>query len=183
MGNKANTEEAHVKDAYGLITYAQTMARYNCWMNERLYAACATLTDEERKSDAGAFFHSIHGTLNHILLADRTWMARFAGEPVAYTSLDQELYTDFLELQREREQDDNRIIKWATALNVDNVMRALSFKGITIPEVRTYPFWLVVTHFFNHQTHHRGQVTALLSQLGIDPGVTDLLRVPGLLDA
>ncbi len=182
MGDKANTRETHAREADGLITYAQTMARYNRWMNERLYAICATLTDEERKSDAGAFFHSIHGTLNHILLADRSWMARFAGGSVVYTSLDQELYADFSELQREREQDDNRITMWATALSVDTVMRPLSFRGITSPEVRTYPFWLVVTHFFNHQTHHRGQVTALLSQRGIDPGVTDLLRLPGLLD-
>jgi uncharacterized damage-inducible protein DinB len=166
-----------------VIAYAQIMARYNVWMNERLYETCASLTDEARKSDVGAFFRSIHGTLNHILLADRSWMARFRGKPATFKSLDEELYGDFAELRRERMQDDQRIIEWATALDARDVARPLSFKGITSPELHSYPFSLVVAHFFNHQTHHRGQITTLLSQCGIDPGVTDLLRLPGPLDA
>ncbi len=102
MGNKSNNNEIHAKDPAWVIAYAQIMARYNVWMNERLYETCATLTDEARKSDVGAFFRSIHGTLNHILLADRSWMARFRGKPATFKSLDEELYGDFAELRRER---------------------------------------------------------------------------------
>lgn len=174
------SDTSNAKDPTWVIAYAQIMARYNVWMNERLYETCATLTDEERKRDAGAFFYSIHATLNHILLADRSWMARFRGKPTTFKSLDEELYADFSELRRARAQDDQAIIEWAAALDVRDIARPLSFKGITSPELRTYPFWLVVSHFFNHQTHHRGQITTLLSQRGIDPGVTDLLRLPGL---
>ena len=182
MSNKSHENATQAKDPGSVIAYAQLMARYNLWMNERLYETCATLTDEERKRDVGAFFHSIHGTLNHILLADRSWMARFRGDSAGFASLDEELYADFSELRRERAQDDRRIMEWAAALDARDVMRPLSFRGITSPEQRTYPVWLVIAHFFNHQTHHRGQITTLLSQRGIDPGVTDLLRLPGLLD-
>src|SRR5439155_565732 len=84
------------------LAYARTMARYNGWMNERLYECCARLSDAERKKDAGAFFKSIHGTLNHLLLGDRVWMGRFLGRPFAVTSLAQELYADFARLHEER---------------------------------------------------------------------------------
>ncbi|MHB1565835.1 MAG: DinB family protein [Acidiferrobacter sp.] len=163
-----------------MSTYAHTMAHYNRWMNQRLYATCATLTDAERKRDVGAFFHSVHGTLNHILLADRVWMGRFAGQTPGFSSLDQELYADFATLRAERERDDDAIMAWASALSEDDFSRTLSFTGVTDPEIRSYPWGLVVIHFFNHQTHHRGQITTLLTQLGIDPGITDLLRAPGL---
>jgi len=163
---------------HGMITYAQAMARYNQWMNQRLYTVCGALTEAERKRDVGAFFRSLHGTLNHILLADRAWMARFHGHTAGFTALDQELYADFATLQAEREKDDGHIIVWAASLKDSDMERTLSFTGVSNPAVRIYPFWLVVTHFFNHQTHHRGQVTTLLSQRGIDPGVTDLLRLP-----
>ena len=177
FGSKKGRDEG--AGGCGMAPYAETMARYNRWMNERLYEACTQLTDDQRKRNVGAFFQSVHGTLNHILLADRTWLARFAGEPVLYTSLNQELYSDFSDLQRERKQDDARIVAWAKTLTPDDLACPLRFTGIASPESRTYPLGLVVTHFFNHQTHHRGQVTTLLSQHGIDPGVTDLLRLPG----
>lgn len=157
---------------------AQAMAQYNRWMNERLYECCARLPDRERKRDAGAFFKSIHGTLNHLLLGDKVWMGRFTGKPFAFTSLAQELHADFDELRAERASMDKAIIDWAKALSDEDFSRELSYTSAVKPQPRRYPFWLAVAHFFNHQTHHRGQLTTLLSQLGIDPGVTDLIWLP-----
>lgn len=157
------------------LDYVRTMARYNRWMNGRLYELCAALSDAERKRDRAAFFKSIHGTLNHLLLGDRIWMGRFAGRPYAATSLAQELYADFGELRRERESMDESIVDWAGKLAQPELERDLAFMSIVNPQERRYPMWFAVAHFFNHQTHHRGQLTTLMSQCGIDPGITDLL--------
>ena len=164
-------------------SYPQTMARYNRWMNERLYELCGTLSDVERKRDAGAFFRSIHGTLNHLLLADRVWLGRFLERPFRVNSLDQELYSDFDALRAERESTDREIADWAGSLTAERLAEPLRYTSFTNPAPRTYPLWLAVTHFFNHQTHHRGQLTTLLKQAGVDPGVTDLLWLPDLQSA
>jgi len=154
------------------------MAQYNRWMNERLYECCAQLSDEERKRDVGAFFKSIHGTLNHLLLGDRIWFGRFTGKPFIITSLAEELYSDFRELRTERASTDKAIIEWADSLTAEDFTRELAYTSVVNPKPRRYPFWFAVTHFFNHQTHHRGQLTTLLSQRGLDPGVTDLIWLP-----
>jgi len=88
------------------VDYATTMAAYNRWMNDRIYAACTALSDEERKRDVGVFFKSVHGTLNHLLLGDRVWMGRFTGVPFSVQSLDQELYAEFGELRAQRQRTD-----------------------------------------------------------------------------
>jgi uncharacterized damage-inducible protein DinB len=164
-----------------LARQVQTMAVYNRWMNEKLYAVCAELSDEERKADRKAFFKSIHGTLNHILLADRVWFGRFIGSPVTFKSLDQELYADFEALRAERGSTDQDIEGWAQGLSDEQLAGKLRFTSMLRPEPREMDLWLLVTHFFNHQTHHRGQVTALLSQLGRDYGVTDLPWMPDVM--
>ena len=156
-------------------TYALLMAEYNQWMNGRLYAGCAQLGDEERKRDRGAFFKSIHGTLNHLLVGDSVWMGRFAGPVFVPTSLAQELHADFGELRRAREAMDARILDWAGALTQEKLAADLRYTSIVNPAPRVMPMALAVAHFFNHQTHHRGQATTLLMQRGIDPGVTDLM--------
>lgn len=161
-----------------LLIHARGMARYNQWMNERIYDACAGLSDAERKRDAGAFFRSIHGTLNHILLADRLWMGRFTDEPYTVQSLDQELYADFDTLRSERAREDERIRAWAETLTEETLGGELTYTSAVNPEPRRMPYWLAVSHFFNHQTHHRGQITALLTQQGVDPGVTDFIWCP-----
>ena len=158
--------------------YARRMARYNRWMNQRLYALCADIPDADRKRDAGAFFKSIHGTLNHLLLGDRVWMGRFLGKPFVPKSLDQELYSDFAELRAERAATDAAIDEWAARLTQAVIDGELAYRSIVNPADRRMPMALAVTHFFNHQTHHRGQLTTLLSQRGIDPGVTDLMWAP-----
>jgi len=159
---------------------ARTMARYNQWMNERLYELCAQVSDAERKRDAGAFFKSIHATLNHLLLGDKIWMGRFTGQPFAFTSLAQELHADFDELRAGRASTDRSIVEWAQSLSDADFTRELSYMSAVKPQPRRYPLWFAVAHFFNHQTHHRGQLTTLLSQRGLDPGVTDLIWLPEL---
>ena len=152
-----------------------SLRRYNRWMNERLYAACAELPDAVRKEDRGAPFRSVHGTLNHLLLADRLWMGRFTGQPFAIRSLDQELYSDFGELRAARAATDDAIDAWVARLTDERLAADFTFTGIVIPETRTMPLWFAAQHFFNHQTHHRGQLTTLLEQLGVDFGMTDLI--------
>ncbi len=160
---------------------AITMAAYNRWMNERLYAVCAVLSDEERKQDRGAFFRSIHGTLNHLLLADKIWLGRFEGVPFPAVSLDQQLFTDFSALWSDRKSTDSRIETWAAGLSDEILTARLHYTSMVDAAPRTHPLWVAVAHFFNHQTHHRGQLTALLSQCGKSYGVTDLIWLPELI--
>lgn len=157
-------------------TYFVTMARYNQWMNEKLYACCAGIDDGERRRDRGAFFKSIHGTLNHILLGDRLWLGRFNNVPYEIKGgLDDQIYGDFAELRAAREKTDFEILAFVDALDNQRIAGNLSYTTFVKPRPRTTPMWHALMHFFNHQTHHRGQLTTLISQCGIDPGVTDLL--------
>lgn len=157
---------------------ARLMAAYNEWLNSRLYAVCAEVPDDERRRDRGAFFKSIHGTLNHLLLADKVWLGRFLGEPFAVRSLDQELFHDFEDLERARVETDRQIVDWAAALTDESLAGMLDYTSISNPVPRSVEMSLAVTHLFNHQAHHRGQLTTLLSQCGKDYGVTDLLALP-----
>jgi uncharacterized damage-inducible protein DinB len=159
--------------------YFLTMARYNRWMNERIYACSAELSDEERKKDRGAFFKSIHGTLNHIILGDLIWIGRFKGEPfTGFSGLDDELYADFDAMQKARTRMDAEIQEFVDGLDDARIAGELHYTSVVDPAPRISPFWFALMHFFNHQTHHRGQVTALISQAGLDPGVTDLMWLP-----
>ena len=158
----------------------RVMAQYNRWMNERIYAVCAKMSDAERKRDRGAFFKSIHGTLNHLLLGDRIWLGRFVDRPFVVESLDQELYADFDSLRAEREATDAEIIDYIGALDEQVIEGDLRYTSIVNPEDRVIRLRYALLHFFNHQTHHRGQVTTLIKQAGEEPGVTDLMWMPGL---
>lgn len=159
--------------------YCQTMSRYNRWMNERLYALSASLSDEARKQDRGAPFRSIHGTLNHLLLSDRLWMGRFLSEPFPVQSLDQELYSAFEELRAARASTDELIEAWVGTLTREFLAADFTFTSFVNSQSHTLPLWFAIAHFFNHQTHHRGQLTTLLEQAGCDVGVTDLLWLTG----
>lgn len=158
------------------------LARYNVWMNEKLYALAATLSDEERKRDRGAFFKSIHGTFNHLLVADRTWLSRFTGVPApegfmapGIHSLDQQLYSDFAELRQQRALTDQALSAWVAELTPERLAQPLVF--VRRGKKNESPLWWSVAHVFNHQTHHRGQITTLFTQLGRDPGSTDLVAM------
>src|SRR5271169_1484209 len=124
------------------LEYAKTLADYNRWMNDRIYAACAKLSNEQRKRDAGAFFKSIHGTLNHVLLGDRVWLGRFIGVPFLFRSLDQELYAEFAELRAQRSKTDEDIIAWVNSLSGLAFEGQMSYTSVVNPQLRTYPFWL-----------------------------------------
>nr|WP_290225754.1 DinB family protein [Trichocoleus desertorum] len=154
--------------------YCRTMAAYNQWMNQKLYAVCAEISDAERKQDRGAFFKSIHGTLNHLLYGDRSWLGRFTNQPSATKVIGQELCSDFAELRQERENCDREIMAWSETISQSWLKQSFEYTSNVDSKTRVFPTWILVTHLFNHQTHHRGQLTTLLSQLGYDPGVTDL---------
>jgi len=162
------------------VDYARTMARYNRWINDSIYGLAARLSDAERKRDLGAFFKSLHGTLNHILVGDRVWMGRFLGQPVSFPSLAHEICSDFGELGHERAKTDDAIDAFAAALTPARLAEPLVYRTVLNPRNVAFPLGFALTHFFNHQTHHRGQATTLLMQLGIDPGLTDLIGLPGV---
>jgi len=162
------------------VAYVQRLARYNRWQNENLYGVADTLSDAERKRACGAFFGSIHATLNHLLWADRIWMSRLAGTPRPEGGIPESVatYGDWSELKRERAAFDKVMLDWADRLDAAALAGDLTwFSGARKAEVRK-PKWLLVTHMFNHQTHHRGQVHCMLTQAGGKPGDTDLPFMP-----
>ncbi len=160
--------------------HIRLMSRYNRWQNRNVYTAAETLTDEARKDDRGAFFGSIHGTLNHILWADRVWMNRFDGwdRPTVAQSASGSMIEDFAVLAAERAADDERIIQWAEALPDGDLRGPLTFFSGALQSDVCMPYWTCVTHFFNHQTHHRGQAHAMLTAAGARPHDTDLFLMP-----
>ena len=153
----------------------QMFAGYNAWCNERLYAAAATLSDADYRADRGAFFKSVHGTLNHVLVADRIWMKRFTGEGDAPSRLDTILYDDLALLRVAREAEDARIMEWIDDLRTEAYSGRFTYT--TIVDLRTISQRLApaLSHFFNHQTHHRGQASALLTAFGEEAPVLDLI--------
>lgn len=159
--------------------YYRTMAEYNHWMNHKLYGICADIPDEIRRADRGAFFKSIHGTLNHLLFGDRVWLGRFLNEPFP-AKVGEDLYTDFDQLRQEQSITDRQILDWVGQLSPTWLEQTLTYTSAIDGKTRTLPNWLLVTHLFNHQTHHRGQLTTLLFQLGYDPGINDLPWLPSL---
>jgi uncharacterized damage-inducible protein DinB len=158
------------------LGYVRRMARYNRWQNESLYGAADQIPDEERRRERGAFFGSIHATLNHLLWADRMWMSRFAGwdKPTVIQKDSAGLIADWGELSRARVADDARIIEWSEALTPEWLAQDLVWFSGGAGREMTKPRALTVTHLFNHQTHHRGQAHALLSRFGQDTRGTDL---------
>ncbi len=156
------------------------MADYNAWMNGKLYQAAAGLPDDARKRDLGAYFKSLHGTLNHILFADLVFLARFTGSALPEGDFGSELHGDFGTLRAERETTDQRILDWIADLDRAKLGETLTFTSMIDGVTRSLPRWAMVTQMFNHQTHHRGQATTLIKQLGVDPGVTDIPWLPAL---
>jgi uncharacterized damage-inducible protein DinB len=158
--------------------YCVVMAEYNSWMNARMYALSATLPDVERKKDLQAFFRSIHGTLNHILACDLMFLASFT-QDAAFAECKGDLHECFNELREHRAAVDLQLFNWSKAVSPDWLATPSTYVHYEDGVARTVTqgFWVV--HMFNHQTHHRGQITTLLTQLGHDIGSTDLhMSVP-----
>ena len=151
------------------------LAGYNAFANGRVYDAAAQLSDGEYRADRGAFFKSMHGTLNHLLVADRLWLRRFTGEGDAPSRLDAILFEDFLELRAAREAEDARIVAYVDGLTQERIAAKFRYNTITNPREIEQPLSPALVHFFNHQTHHRGQAHAILTGLGREGPVLDLL--------
>ncbi|MCB9949095.1 MAG: damage-inducible protein DinB [Rhodospirillaceae bacterium] len=149
-------------------------AAYNRWANQRLYAIVARVTELDYRRDLGAFFGSLHGTLNHILVGDRAWMRRLTGEGPTPSSLSEILYDDFSELRAARDAEDLRIIAYIDSLDEAAFARTLAYASMN-GERHEQPVAQVLAHVFNHQTHHRGQAHGLITQLGHAAPALDLL--------
>lgn len=162
--------------------YARTMARYNQWQNESLYAAAATLTDAARRENRGAFFGSVHGTLSHLFWGDSVWFNRFTGWPNPAVGMkDSPVFRpDWDQLAEDRKALDAAIIAWAEGLDPAWLEGDLVWMSFVAGRELRRPRALLVTHFFNHQTHHRGQVHAMLTAAGAKPEDTDLMLMAGL---
>lgn len=161
-----------------MLEVLNTMNRYSRWMNARLLQECSKLSDAERKMDRGAPFRSIHGVWNHLLLADRVWLSRFGIQEFSAASLDQELYADWDELCAVRAVTDDLLDQWLRTLTSETLAGELRFTRMADKSEITVPYAKTALHVFNHGTHHRGQISALLEQAGGDCGVTDLLVAP-----
>jgi uncharacterized damage-inducible protein DinB len=160
-------------------SFVRTMAAYNAEMNRRIYAAAQRLPETARRLERGAFWGSIHGTLCHLLWGDQIWMSRFDGwhKPAVGIKESRMLVADFAELSRARSDADREISSWAGGLGEDWLLQdQVWFSQAANRELRQ-PRSLLVTHFFNHQTHHRGQVHAMITACGEETGDTDLFLV------
>jgi uncharacterized damage-inducible protein DinB len=160
--------------------YVQRLARYNRWQNDNLYGAADRLSDDERRRERGAFFSSIHGTLSHLLWGDCTWMNRFSDVPKPDVGIvgSKTLYPDWDGLKRERSAIDDKIVRWSDGVDPGWLSSDYTWFSNAAQRDVSKPMWTLVTHFFNHQTHHRGQVHAMLTQAGGKPGDTDLFLMP-----
>lgn len=140
-------------------------AGYNAWCNERLYEAVSTLSDADYRADRGAFFKSVHGTLNHLLVGDRIWMQRFTGAGELPKSLDAILFEDFASLRAARRAEDEAISRYIEALSEDDFGGTVRYRTFMNPANIEQVLSPALDHFFNHQTHHRGQAHGLLSAI------------------
>lgn len=159
--------------------YCQTMSHYNAWQNRSIYAAAAGLTEAAREVDRGAFFGSIRETLSHLLWADMAWIARLDGGPGPHAPFSQSSKAHgWTDLVAARPQIDARIAIWAGQVSDATLAGDLTwYSGLAGREMRK-PMALCVMHMFNHQTHHRGQVHAMLTAAGAHPDATDLPFMP-----
>lgn len=158
-----------------MLTHYRTFAGYSGWANRRLYDAAAILSDADYRADRGAFFKSLHGTLNHLLVTDRIWMKRFTGEGDAPDRLDAILHEHLGELRAARDAEDRRIVDWIQSLDETRLAGVIRYRRVSTPEEFVQPLMPALDHWFNHQTHHRGQAHAILTGLGKPAPELDLL--------
>jgi len=160
-----------------LEAHFQAMARNNLWSNHRVYRACSGLAEEEYRRDHGAFFHSIHGTLNHILLIDRWYIGRLQGRDLAWTRHDEELHADLPALARAQRESDRELVGLCEGLDRRGLEREVATG--TARHLYRDPVHAVLAHLFLHQIHHRGQVHQMLSAAGVAPPQLDEFLLSG----
>ncbi len=161
-------------------TYVRAMAAYNAAMNKRLYDAAARLSDDARRQPRGAFWGSVHGTFCHLLWADQIWMSRFDGwDAPKITQKDSAtLIADFDELRRNREDADAKIGNFAARVSETWLAADQTWYSGAAQRELSMPRSFLMAHFFNHQTHHRGQAHAMITAAGEKTGDTDLFLIP-----
>jgi uncharacterized damage-inducible protein DinB len=160
-----------------------TFAGYNAWANDRLYAAAAQLSDAEYRADKGAFFKSMHGTLNHLLTTDRIWMKRFTGEGKAPDRLDAILHDRLPDLRAARDAEDRRIVAWVGSLDEARLKGVIRYRRVSTPDEFVQPLMPALDHWFNHQTHHRGHAHMILTSFAKKAPELDLLYYQRLVEA
>ena len=151
------------------------LGRFNAWANDHIYNACGALDDDARKADRGAFFGSIHNTLNHLLVVDIGWRSRIEGVAHGLTGLDQVLYDDFAALRRARAAEDAELTRVTCGLDAGELERVVSFRFMDGTPAET-PVEVILFTVFNHQTHHRGQIHNMLSQAGTETPELDIIN-------
>jgi uncharacterized damage-inducible protein DinB len=174
-----------------LLSSFRLMSQYNQWMNQKFFQVAQQLGNEKVQQDQGAFFSSILGTLNHIYVADIIWLRRFSQHPQSYQSLNQlpELLSykelgqivtqDLAILDLRRQELDMIIVNWCLELKSEDLEMNLQYFD-TKGNLYHKNLGQLIYHFFNHQTHHRGQASNLITQQGLNVGITDLLKIiPG----
>ncbi|MBL8674890.1 MAG: damage-inducible protein DinB [Rhodospirillales bacterium] len=155
--------------------HVEMFAGYNAWANRRLYEAAATLSETQYHADRGVFFGSMHGTLNHLLATDLIWMRRFTGEGPAPDRLDAILFDNLDQLRAARENEDRRIVDWVAGLDDTRLAGVIRYRRVSTPDEYVQPLMPALAHWFNHQTHHRGQAHAILTGLTGTAPELDLL--------
>jgi uncharacterized damage-inducible protein DinB len=158
-----------------LAGHYRMLGRYNAWANERLFSAAARLSLEQYRADRGAFFKSVHDTLNHLLVTDRVWMHRFTGEGEAPGRLDAILHETFDQLRGAREAEDRRIVDFVDGLDDVRIAATIKYRRVSSPQEFEQQLAPALAHWFNHQTHHRGQAHAVLTGLVGEAPELDLL--------
>ena len=151
----------------------QLLANFNTWANTKIFSSCKKLDDTEYKKDRKAFFSSIHGTLNHLLVVDGAYISRIEGKNHDLKSLDQILYENLFQLEEARIKEDKRLVDLVNNLSKESINKEITYKGFETGN-QTYTINLVLITLFNHQTHHRGQIHNMLSQAGIKPPQIDI---------
>ncbi|TKZ20760.1 damage-inducible protein DinB [Shimia litoralis] len=160
--------------------YCQMMAQYNAWQNSQMKSVLEKLTEADLRADRGAFFGSIMATANHLLWGDLLWMARFDGgeAPTAQLADSGQTTPTMAVWGAERFRTDGRIKQWASALTQDQMSGDLSWMSASLGREVSRPISQCIVHFFNHQTHHRGQIHTMVTSLGMTTGDTDLVFMP-----
>ncbi len=151
------------------------MARFNAWANDRLYGCVAGISDQAYRQDRKAYFGSIHNTLNHLLVVDRLWTHRIEGRDHGIKSLDQILYDDFESLRAARKTEDAALGDLVDGLSEEELRSSVTYGRIIGDGKHTTRRDHILITLYNHQTHHRGQVHAMLTQQGIDPPPLDVI--------
>ncbi|MEM9710187.1 MAG: DinB family protein [Pseudomonadota bacterium] len=161
-------------------TYFGTMARYNRWQNRSIFGAADGIGEAARREDRGAFFRSIHETLSHLMWGDTVWMARLDGWDMPEVGLSDSPHwvKDWDDMKARRPELDAKLLAWSLSLEEADTEGEFAWWSDAAGREMRLPKATCMMQIFNHQTHHRGQVHAMLTAAGARPEATDLPFMP-----